>query len=154
MENIKDYYEIVEGAINSLGINAEDCREKSKKGQWSLKKNEISVWVDVFHIEREKRAYFQVMSPIVKIPTHSQTEFYKELLEINDKLYGVAFTIYKENAWIKIIREAVGLDQNEALASITRVGNYGETYAKHLKDKYFGGGGGGGGFAPGPASGR
>jgi len=152
MENINNYYEIVEKAINSLGVNAVDCREK-KQGQWSLKKSNISVWVDVFHVEREKRAYFQVMAPIVKVPTNNLTAFYKELLEINDKLYGVAFTVHKETAWIKVIRQAVGLDDTEALASITRVGNYGETYHKHLTEKFFSDDGGGG-FAPGPASGR
>ena len=76
------------------------------------------------------------MSPIMKIPLIRKEAFFKELLEINDKLFGVAFSIYKEQVWIKVLREAIGMDTDEAYASITRIGAYGVTYAKHLTEKY------------------
>jgi hypothetical protein len=147
MENL---YEIVEDAIRRIGVSPEVCRDKKQEGRWVLKKNEIKVWIDMIHIKAEERAYFQVTAPIINIPNENREVFYEDLLKINDKLYGVAFSIYNGAAWIKILREAEGLDSTEAYASIIRVGTYGERYLKELKEKYFSNDG----VIPGPSSDR
>ncbi|MGB0862325.1 MAG: YbjN domain-containing protein [Saprospiraceae bacterium] len=130
-------YKIVEDAIRQIGISPEVCEDKEQKGRWVLQKNDIKVWIDMMHIKQEKRAYFQVTAPIINIPNENREAFYEELLMINDKLYGVAFSIYNGAAWLKILREAEGLDSSEAYASIVRVGSYGEKYLKELQVKYF-----------------
>ena len=136
MANLDPKYKLVETAIARLGVDPAKCRGQ-KPGQWSLIRGSVKVWLDLWHIEKENRAYFQVMSPVVKIPTEQKEQFYEELLKINDKLFGVAFSLYKENAWIKVIREVDGMDENEAFAMITRVGNYADKYDDELKNKYF-----------------
>lgn len=126
---------MVEKCISSLGIDPALCRGE-KPGQYSLVKGSAKVWIDVWNIEREGRAYFQVMSPFMKIPDTNREQFYEELLTINDKLYGVAFTIYNNWAWLKHIREVEGLDETEVTATIHRIGNYADDYDDKLIAKY------------------
>lgn len=135
MENLEMYYNLVEGCIGRLGVDPTICRGE-KPGQWSLKKGSVNVWIDVFHIEKEKRAYFQVMSQVMNIPPTNKEALYEELLTLNDRLFGVAFTIYKNIVWLKVIRETQGLDADEAFAMITRIGNYADDYDDKLKAKY------------------
>lgn len=135
MENLTSYYSIVEKCIAGLGIDAAGCRGE-KPGQWNLRKGSALVWVDVMYIEKEQRAYYQVMAPVMPLPKGDLTAFYQELLEINYGFYGVAFVKYENYIYIKIIREADGLDENEALAMLNRVGNYADHYDDELKAKY------------------
>ncbi len=137
MENLSQYYQIVESAIKGLGIDPATCRGQ-KPGQWDLKKGSASVWVDIMYIEKESRAYFQVMAPICEVPSAKLEDFYKELLEINYGLYGVSFVKYEKWIYIKMIREADGLDANECSSMLNRVGNYSDHYDDYLKEKYHG----------------
>ena len=135
MEDLQKYFNIVEGCITKLGVEPSSCRGE-KPGQWSLKKGSVNVWIDVFHLEKEKRAYFQVMSQVMNVPPTNKEALFEELLSINDRLFGVAFTIYKNIVWLKVIREVQGLDEDEAFAMITRIGNYADQYDDELIAKY------------------
>ena len=142
MNTIQHYYNLVDECIREIGVDPEATRQKDVNGQirmgaWTLFKGTAQVWIDVWHIEKENRPYFQVMCPVMNFPEATlQSNLFKELLEINDKLYGVAFTIYQNQVWLKTIRECEGLDKSEALAQITRVGNYSDQYDDYLKSKY------------------
>lgn len=133
--NLEDYYHIVEDAISELGVDPEGCRGKGD-GQWNLRKGSAKIWLDLWHIERMRRAYFQVMSPVVPVPTSRREEFLMELLEINDRLFGVAFAVFDDWAWLKSIREVDDLDVSEAVAMLRRVGEYADQYDDLLMDKY------------------
>jgi hypothetical protein len=132
---MQNYFQVVEDSIRMLGVDPAACRGQ-KEGQWSLVKGSANVWIDCWYIEREKRAYYQVMSPIMQVPPARQAELFKELLEINDKLFAVAFTVYDNWVWLKVIREADGMDANEAFGLMTRIGNYADDYDDILKEKY------------------
>ena len=77
------------------------------------------------------------------VPVNNQHLFTKELLEINHTLYGVAFTIFKDVAYIKSIRELEGLDKSEIKTTFDRVSIYANDWDDKLKAKYFGFSGGG-----------
>lgn len=147
--DLQPLYNIVESCIADLGIDPATARAASP-GQWSLIKGSAKVWVDLWYIEAEKRAYYQVMSPVMTIPATNQAALYQELLEINDKLFAVAFTIYNGWVWLKTIRECDNMDKAEAFAQLTRIGNYADQYDDHLIAKY-GAPGGGGGSPSGPS---
>ena len=70
------------------------------------KKGSAPVWVDVWKVQDQEYGYMQIMAPICEVPVNNQHLFTKELLEINHQLYGVAFTIYKDWAYLKIILRA------------------------------------------------
>lgn len=133
--SIQTYYNIVESCISSLGVDPALCRGENA-GQWSLVKGSAKVWIDVWHIEREGRAYMQVMCPLMAIPATNQGAFYQELLETNDKLFGCAFSIYNGWVWLKVIRECDGIDEKETMAMINRIGNYSDQYDDYFINKY------------------
>jgi Putative bacterial sensory transduction regulator len=136
MQDLSYYNAMVEEIITSLGVDPALCRGQNS-GQYSLMLGSARVWIDVWYIESQGRSYFQAMSPVMRLPiAASQLAFFQELLEINDKLYGVAFTVYNGWAWLKHIRETDGLDKSEAEAMIHRIGVYADQYDDHLKTKY------------------
>lgn len=135
MQDLTPYYQIVEECIQELGVDPVGCRGK-EPGQWNLRKGSARVWIDLWHIESENRAYYQVMSPVLPIPKENVKAFYEELLLINDKLFGVAFTVHKNWAWLKVVREVEGMDHNEAMAMMVRVGKYADRYDNELADRY------------------
>lgn len=135
--DLTPYYNIVENCITRVGADPTACKE-SKPGSWSLKKGSAKVWIDVWYIEKEGRPYIQVMSPVMKFPGDGlkRSALFEELLTINDKLFGCAFTIFNNFVWLKSIRECDGLDENEAFAMLTRIGNYADQYDDFLVQKY------------------
>ncbi len=135
--DLQPFYDVVEKGISELGVDPVECRGENP-GQWNLKKTDTTVWVDLFYIEKEDRPYYQVMSPIFQIPTDDNTKnnLFHELLEINDTFYGVAFTVYQDWIYIKVIREANGMDSAESLAMLLRVGTYADQYRHELAEKY------------------
>ncbi|MCC7303675.1 MAG: YbjN domain-containing protein [Bacteroidia bacterium] len=140
MQPIQTYYNMVEDIIRNLGVDPAICRGEIA-GQWNLKRGSANIWVDVWQTKDQQGnlqdyGYIQVMAPVCEVPVNNQHLFTKELLEINHNLYGVSFTIFKEWAYIKSIRELDGLDQNEAQAMFNRIGSYADEYDDRLKQKY------------------
>jgi hypothetical protein len=140
MQPIQYYYDMIEKAITEFGVDPKLCRGQNI-GQWSMKLGSASVWIDVFQSKDAQgnyidSGYLQIMAPIMNEPADRQLEFYKELLEINHKLYGVGFTKFENGIYIKCIRELEGLDHSEVISTFKRVGYYSDDYDDMLKAKY------------------
>jgi len=138
---IQHYYNLVEETLSDYNIHPPTARGQ-QPGQWNLKLGSASVWVDVFQSKDAngnliQNGYFQVLAPVCDVPVNNQHLFTKELLEINHSLYGVSFTIFKEKAYIKSIRELQGLDKSEIRATFDRVGIYADDWDDKLRQKYF-----------------
>ncbi len=143
---IEHYYKLFEEALAEYKVDPTAARGK-QPGQWNLVLGSASVWVDIFQSKDAQGnltnfGYFQVMAPVCDVPVNNQHLFTKELLEINHGLYGVAFTIYQEKAYIKAIRELQGLDKSEIKSTLDRVGIYADDFDDKLKARYFGFAGG------------
>src|SRR5665213_3461195 len=141
MQALQHYYDMVEDVIRDLGVDPAICRG-DQPGQWNLKLGSASVWVDVFQSKDAAGnfidyGYLQMLAPVCEVPVDNQHIFTKELLEINHTLYGVGFTIYANNAYIKAIRELEGLDKSEVRSTFDRVGIYADDWDDKLKAKYF-----------------
>ena len=144
---IQHYYNMVDEILVEYKIDV-NAAKGDQPGQWNLKLGSASVWVDVFQTKDssgnlQQYGYLQVMAPICDVPVQNQNLFTRELLEINHSLYGVSFTIFKEKAYIKAIRELQGLDKSEIKSTFDRVGIYADDYDDKLKAKYFAFSGGG-----------
>ena len=135
--DLQPYYQMVENNIKKLGIDPAACRGE-KEGQWNLKKGSANVWVDIWETDDGSYGYFQCVAPVVKVPEKNKKAFYEEILEINHRLYGVGMTKYGEHIFIKTIRELEGLDENEMMAMLNRIGNYADDYDDLLYNKYWG----------------
>ena len=135
--NLEPYYQMVENVIRKLGVDPSICRSQNP-GQWDLKKGSASVWIDVFKRDQDHYGYFQCVAPVVQIPSDNTQGFYEEILEKNHTLYGTAMTKHKDWIYMKSIRELDGLDEEEILATINRVGNYADDLDDYFKNKYTG----------------
>lgn len=137
--NLEQLTTIVESSIQSFGIDPITSRGQ-KEGQWDLKKGAAQVWIDIWtfdHKEGDKHHYVQVLSPVLNLDlVGNQCGLYQECLTINQSLYGVAFSIMKNWLYLRVIREAEGLDISEMAAMLNRVGDYSDVEGKQMVDKY------------------
>ncbi|HMV09838.1 MAG TPA: YbjN domain-containing protein [Cyclobacteriaceae bacterium] len=137
---IQHYYNMFEQVLAEYKVDPATARGQAP-GQWNLKLGSASVWVDIFQSKDangnlQQYGYLQVLAPVCDVPINNQHLFTKELLEINHQLYGVAFTIFREKAYIKSIRELQGLDISEIKSTLDRVGIYANDWDDKLKAKY------------------
>ena len=130
---------LIESTIKSFGVDPNTCKGE-QAGQYDLKRGSASVWLDVWTIDGQndtKNYYVQVIAPILDLSTvQNQLGLFQELLELNHQLYGVGFSVYKTWVYLRVIREADGLDSNELSAMLNRVGTYADDYDDQLKQKY------------------
>ncbi len=143
---IDHYFNLFEQVLTEYNIDLTAARGQ-QPGQWNLVLGSARVWVDIFQSKDAQGnptnyGYFQVLAPVCDVPVNNQHVFTKELLEINHSLYGVAFTIFQEKAYIKAIRELQGLDKSEIKSMLNRVGIYADDFDDKLKARYFGFSGG------------
>lgn len=137
---IQHYYTMFEQVLAEYKVDPATARGQHA-GQWNLKLGSASVWVDIFQSKDaqgnlQQYGYLQVLAPVCEVPVNNQHLFTKELLEINHSLYGVGFTIFKDQAYIKSIRELQGLDISEVKSTLDRVGIYANDWDDKLKAKY------------------
>ena len=137
---IQHYYDMFEQVLTEYKVDPTTARGQAP-GQWNLKLGSASVWVDVFQSKDaqgnlQQYGYLQMLAPVCDVPVNNQHLFTKDLLEINHSLYGVGFTIFKDKAYIKSIRELQGLDISEIRSTLDRVGIYANDWDDKLKAKY------------------
>lgn len=137
---ITHYYTMFEQVLTEYNVDPAGARGE-QPGQWNLTLGSASVWIDIFQTKDEQGnptqyGYMQVIAPVCDVPAIDQHLFTKELLEINHDLYGVAFTIFEDRAYIKSIRELQGLDISEIRSTLDRVGIYANDWDDQLKAKY------------------
>lgn len=135
MEDLKIYYDTVEEALTMAGIDPVQCRSEAD-GQWNLKKDTLEVWIDVLHIEQNKRTYLQIMCPIAQVPENGKSEFFEELLGLNYQMIDANFCVFEGGAYIKIMREIEHLRADDILLAINRIGYYGTVNEKEILEKF------------------
>lgn len=134
---LQPYYNIVENALKRMEINPEESRGEDA-GQWNLRNGNATVWVDVWYLAEEKMPYFQVIAPIMTTPDKKLEEFYAEILKINYTLFEVAFSLLEDGVYLKNVKEAFDLTEEQVIFSINRCGFYADYYNDKLI-KRFGG---------------
>lgn len=139
MPKLDKYYTIVEQAIAKIGLDPASFRGE-QLGDWTLQRGDYSIWIDVWYDQNEKVSYVQVVAPVMEIPEETQNLLFRELLQINVQLCGVAFCVHGNKIILKATRVAEGLDVEEAYAMIMLVGKYVNNFAPRLLKKYFNGG--------------
>jgi len=136
MLNLKKYYSTVEQAIIKIGLDPTKFRGE-REGEWTLHRGEYTIWVDVWNDPVEKVAYLQVVAPVIEIPEESQAVLFRDLLQINLQLCGIAFSVHGEKVVLKGTRVAEGLDVEEARAMIMLISKYVSNFSPILLKRYF-----------------
>ena len=136
MPILHKYYSTVEQAIVKIGLDPVKFRGE-QEGEWTLHRGEYTIWIDVWNDPMEDVAYLQVVAPVIEIPEESQAVLFRELLQINLQLCGVAFSVHGEKVVLKGTRVAEGLDMEEAYAMIMLISKYVSNFAPMLLKRYF-----------------
>lgn len=136
MQVLQKYYRTVEKAIEKIGLDPLNFRG-AQDGEWTLHRGKHRIWIDVWYDDNEQVAYLQVVAPVMEIPQESQTVLFRELLQINLQLCGVAFAVHGEKVVLKGTRVAEGLDVEEARAMILLVSKYISHFSTLLLQRYF-----------------
>jgi hypothetical protein len=133
-EHLYPYFEIVEAAITELGVDAESARLEDE-GRWQLLKGDITVIVEVWDIVSEESvtSYVMVFCPMFQISPNAGLQFYRRALELSHVSIGVSYSIFENHLLLRSNREAAGLDANEMLFTILRVGNTAEEHLPELQ---------------------
>jgi hypothetical protein len=125
---------LVDNVIYSLGLNVTESRKD--KGKWAFYRGSALVKIEVYHSKPNNEDYIHICSPLMKIPKQNTEKFYRRLLEINNKLFQVSFSIKEGNAVLRVIRECSLLDAKEIENMIQRVGYYADEYDDILKQEF------------------
>jgi hypothetical protein len=129
MNQITTYQYLIDKAIKRLGLNPEKCYQNDYT--WHLQSGSAILNLNIFLLDG--RYYFKVEAEIIAVPTKNLTEFYETLLYHNHDFNGFAFLIHDQKVYLKSVRELQGMDENEAFAIITKVGNYADQFDDELK---------------------
>lgn len=129
---------LIEQSIADLNVDPGLCRGE-KIGQWSLTYKGSTVWIDLFNFpDKPEKYYFQVMSPLLRVPDRNQEAFFKNVLEVNHHLYGSWISIKNDWLYVMCLREADNLDKTEIDATLDRVAFYSADYHGKLAFKFEG----------------
>ena len=134
--NFEEVCQLVEKSLEGLKVDPAQCRE-DKPGKWTTVINNSQVWIDVFNFEAKPEVnYFQVSSPLFKIPEIQREEIQTDLLEFAYSMYGCS--VCKRGEWYFVLhlREAMGLGQSEVDKNIDRVAHYSNDIYQKFKFKY------------------
>jgi len=147
--DLKPFYEKVEDAIQTLGIEPEMTR-CDQEGQWVLQRGEAEIYLDVwqpqnhnqweYFKEDEPAAIYQVVAPVCFIPENPTqlTQFMEELLYINHHMFYGSFTVnmHEKVAAIGYKRLLEGANRVEMIEPIESIGYYAENLSNFLSEKY------------------
>ena len=129
--NIQTAQYSIEKAIEKLGVDPEKTRG-TNKNQWDLYKGKLHLMLDLFAVS-EKKAFFQILSPISDIP-ENECDFFKFLLEQNHTIVGASVTKFKDKIYLKNIREISELTTEEILNLITSTSIHAEELIQKMKE--------------------
>ncbi|MEO6304995.1 MAG: hypothetical protein ABIP51_17670 [Bacteroidia bacterium] len=117
---------IIEATLKTLGINPTEA--KVNEGQYNISKDKSTeVLIDIW--EENERVFFQALSPVTKLQDPKKVEVLMMLLEENHGLVEASFAIAKDDIIIKeTIECSAFFNQERAIATISRIAFYSETY--------------------------
>lgn len=129
MPNMTDYQHIVNAAIKKLGLSSEKCQTTDTV--WEIKRGSVTIVLELF--KANNRTYFKVQALIAYLPNEQSTDFYKKLLLHNHDFNGFGFTLNDSIIYLKAVRDALGMDMNEAFVLITKVGNHADKFDDEIQ---------------------
>lgn len=135
MENFEHYHRLIEDSIARIGLDPANAKGQHT-GQWLITKGTAKIALDLFVFQQEGPLFFSVMSPIMKLPKSNLEKLLLELLQLNHSMAGLAFTIHGDLIFVRALREAAGMDAQEAMNLILRVGNSADFYDEELQKKF------------------
>ncbi len=135
MENIREQVEaMIDAYVAEIGLTKEQTYNPEKRAWYWVKGSaRIEVFVQEISFDTHSRYYLRIFSPLIKVPSHHQIEFFRRLLEINDSKLGVKLTLLPgtDQIYATFERDIKGIDYEELATCIADM----EWWADELDDE-------------------
>lgn len=128
--SLETYAGTVEQILAELGEDPIAARRPTENGfSWTFKRG--SATIEIYVSQQENTGYFQVLSPIMHLPSNGLLPLYRHLLEINLQLTNATLGVYLDVVYVFSERPLQGMDAGEANNIIQLLSDY----ADDLDDK-------------------
>lgn len=135
--NLHQQAAAVERILAQLGISVEQARMPVENGYgWTFQRG--SAVIEVYIAQVGGREYFQVLAPLIHLPTSGLLALYRRLLELNLQLTNAALGVHQDVIFLFIERPLVGLDAEEANFIITQIAEYADELDNQLLNEFGG----------------
>lgn len=123
MPVLESHIQLVNDAIQSLGIDPDKCQQKEHRNTWKLHRGDIQMILIVqesLSFNESKTATLAAMCPLIKVDNKlsSNNQLYKFILELNHKLITESFSL--SNDWL-IISAAYYIDNMRRPEIVTMI---------------------------------
>lgn len=134
---LADHAKTVETILAKLKVDPAQAKLKTVEGYgWSFRRG--SAIIEIYVTEHEGQGYFQVLAPILHLPTIGLLQLYRHLLELNLQMTAASLGVYHDVVYVFSERLITGLDFNEANSIITLVAGYADTFDNQLVTEFGG----------------
>ena len=128
--SLEAYAVTVEQILAAIGIDPTTARRNVEGGfGWGFQRG--SALIEVYISIQQETGYFQVLSPIMHLPSSGLLPLYRRLLELNLQITNAAIGVHLDVVYVFSERPLEGMDGAEANAIINLISGY----ADDLDDK-------------------
>jgi hypothetical protein len=126
---------MIQNYVESIGLTKEKAyNPKNNNWIWKNGSATIEVFIQTINFDNGgRRDYLRIFSPLLEIPTNNLLNFYRHLLELNDKRLGVKLCIAPntQTVYATYERDIRGMDYQELTTCIIDL----ELWADELDDQ-------------------
>jgi hypothetical protein len=134
---LETYAATIEQILASLGIDPATARVNTAQGYgWSFRRG--SALIEAYVSEQDGRGYFQVLSPILHLPSTGLLPLYRRLLELNLQLTNASLGIHNDVVYVFNERILEGLDSGETNHILQTVASYADDLDNQLITEFGG----------------
>jgi hypothetical protein len=134
-ENYARVTNMIQCYVESIGLTKETTYNgKSKNWVWKNGSASIEVFIHTVNFDNgARRDYLRIFSPLLEIPANNLLQFYRHLLELNDRRLGVKLCIAPntQTVFATYERDIRGMDYQELSTCIADL----ELWADELDDQ-------------------
>lgn len=136
-KTLADHAATVEQILTAINIDPVQARLNTEQGYgWNFRRG--SAIIEVYVSQQDDHGYFQVLAPIMHLPSSGLLPLYRRLLELNLQLTNASLGVYFDVVYVFNERILDGLDAVEANAIITLVAGYADDLDNQLVSEFGG----------------
>ena len=134
LQDLSFYKGMIEDIVKSWNLNPQEIFD-ANLNVWRLVQGSAYFDIGIYNFQNGGD-YLVVSSPICKIPANNLLAFYRRLLEMNDTMLGVKFSVQGNQVWMLAQRECEGMDIGEAKRLIDNLRFFADEVDDELMNKF------------------
>lgn len=134
---LERYVRDVELILQKIGVDIDEAQMSLEEGYgWEFRRGSASI--EVYIVQREDKAYLQVLSPIMYLPQSNLLPLYRRLLDYNLQMTSASLGIFQDVVYVFHERPLHGLDADETDDIIDFVSGYADDLDNALVNEFGG----------------